>query len=98
MIPRIHKADLLKDDIWLVYFHDPSEKRFPIMRIVPVDEDPVSCPGGELWCKQFGCVPGDNIFTRAEPELLVEEGKETPEDWDWDDSDISWEEAPREAG
>lgn len=82
MIPRIHQAELLKEDIWLVYFYDPDEKRFPIMRIVPVDENPASCPGGEIWCKQFGCIPGDNIFTRAEPVLLLEEGTEVPEDWE----------------
>lgn len=72
MIPRIHQAEKLKDDLWLVYFVDPDEPRFPIMRIVPVDENPVSCPGGELWCKQFGCVPGDNVFTRAKTEILVQ--------------------------
>lgn len=78
MIPKIHQAELLKEDLWLVYFFDPDEPRFPIMRVVPVDENPKSCPGGELWCKQFGCVPGDNVFTRAKPELLVEDGKEAP--------------------
>lgn len=79
MIPRIHQAELIKEDSWLIWFFDPDEKRFPIIKIVPVDENPETCPGGELWCKQFGCVPGDNVFTRAEPELLVEEGKEAPE-------------------
>ncbi len=79
MIPRIHQADLLKEDLWLVYFQDPDEPRFPIMRVVPVDENPVSCPGGKLWCEQFGCVPGDNVFTRAKTEILLEEGQELPE-------------------
>lgn len=83
MIPRFHQVELLKDDMWLVYFFDPEEKRFPIMRIVPTTENPISCPGGELWCKQFGCVPGDNVFTRAEPELLVEEGTEIPAEWEF---------------
>lgn len=92
MIPRIHQAELLKEDMWLVYFIDPNESRFPIMRIVPTTENPETCPGGELWCKQFGCVPGDNVFTRAEPELLLEEGVELPEDWEapWEDSDEVW--------
>jgi hypothetical protein len=79
MIPRIHQAELIKEDMWLIWFHDPDEPRFPIMRIVPVDENPVSCPGGELWCKQFGCIPGDNVFTRGEPTILVQEGQELPE-------------------
>lgn len=78
MIPVIHQADQLKEDMWLVYFFVPDEPRFPIMRVVPTDENPISCPGGEIWCKQFGCVPGDNVFTRAEPEMLVEEGVEIP--------------------
>lgn len=86
MIPRIHQAELLKEDLWLIYFISPDEPRFPIMLIVPVDENPATCPGGKLWCKQFGCIPGDNVFTRAEPEILVEEGKEAP-GWDdgWDE-------------
>lgn len=79
MIPRIHQVDQLKEDLWLVYFTDPNEPRFPIIRIVPVDENPVSCPGGEIWCKQFGCIPGDNIFTRSETEILLEEGQKLPE-------------------
>ncbi len=78
MIPRIHQAELLKEDLWLIYLQDPDEPRFPIMRVVPVDDNPVSCPGGEIWCKEFGCVPGDNVFTRAKTELLVEEGQEIP--------------------
>lgn len=78
MIPRIHSAELLKEDLWLVFFHDPEESRFPIAKIVPVDENPTTCPGGKLWCEQFGCVPGDNVFTRAKAELLVEEGTEVP--------------------
>lgn len=93
MIPQIHQAELLNENFWLVHFHDPSEKRFPIMRVVPTTENPVSCPGGELWCKQFGCVPGDNVFTRAAPEVLLEEGQELPEDWEspWEDDIDSWE-------
>lgn len=79
MIPRILQADQLKEDLWLVYFQDPDEPRFPIMRVVPVDENPVSCPGGELWCKQFGCIPGDNVFTRADTELIEVEGQKLPE-------------------
>lgn len=86
MIPKIHQAELIKEDLWLVYFFDPDETRFPIMRVVPADENPVSCPGGELWCKQFGCVPGDNVFTRAKPELLVEEGQEAPV---WEDLEVA---------
>jgi hypothetical protein len=87
MIPRILQAELLKEDLWLVYFRVAEESRFPIMRVVPTTENPISCPGGELWCKQFGCVPGDNVFTRAEPTLLLEEGVEVPEDWEapWED-------------
>lgn len=90
MIPKIHQAELLATDVpmWLVYFHDPDETRFPIMRLVPIDENPPACPGGILWCKQFGCVPGDNVFTRATPELILEEGQEVPEDWE-----APWEEA-----
>lgn len=92
MIPKIHKAELLKDDLWLVYFYDSEEPRFPIMRIVPTTENPASCPGGALWCKQFGCVPGDNVFTRAKPELLVEEGTEVPTDWEapWENENTEW--------
>lgn len=91
MIPRIHQAELLKEDLWLVYFYDPDQPRFPIMRIVPVDENPISCPGGELWCKQFGCVPGDNVFTRAEPEVLLEEGQELPDGWEAPWENEAWE-------
>lgn len=91
MIPRIHQAELLKEDMWLIYFFDPAEKRFPIMRVVPVDENPETCPGGELWCKQFGCVPGDNVFTRATPEVLLEEGQEVPEDWEAPWENEAWE-------
>lgn len=82
LIPRIHNAERLKDDLWLVRFYDPDETRFPILRVVPTDDSPASCPGGELWCKQFGCIPGDNVFTRAEPELLLEEGTKVPEGWE----------------
>lgn len=96
MIPRIHQAELLKEDMWLVYFKDESEPRFPIMRVVPTTETPTSCPGGILWCEQFGCVPGDNVFTRADPEVLLEDGQELPEDWEapWeetDSQDYTWE-------
>lgn len=95
MIPRIHQAELLATDVptWLVYFHDPAETRFPIMRLVPINENPPVCPGGILWCQQFGCVPGDNVFTRATPELILEEGQKVPEDWEapWDET--TWEEA-----
>jgi hypothetical protein len=90
MLPRIHQAELLNTEVpmWLVYFHDPDETRFPIMRLVPTNENPPVCPGGILWCQQFGCIPGDNVFTRATPELLLEEGQEVPEDWK-----APWEEA-----
>lgn len=92
MIPRINSAELLKEDMWLVFFNVPDEPRFPIMRVVPTTENPTSCPGGELWCKQFGCVPGDNVFTRAEPVLLLEEGQEVPEGWEapWDENEEVW--------
>lgn len=79
MILSIIQAELLEEvNMWLVYLHVPEESRFPIMRMIPADENPVSCPGGELWCKEFGCVPGDNVFTRSEPTVLVEEGQEIP--------------------
>ena len=79
MILSIHQAEFLEDvNMWLVYFFVPDESRFPIMRMIPADENPVSCPGGEIWCKEFGCIPGDNVFTRAKPEILLEEGYEIP--------------------
>lgn len=92
MIPRILQAELIKEDMWLIWFHDPNEPRFPIIRVVPVDENPTTCPGGEIWCKQFGCVPGDNIFTRSEPELIIEEGAKIPDDWEapWDSDECEW--------
>lgn len=71
MIPRITSAELIKEDLWLIYLRDPDEPRFPLPRMVPAGENPSFCPGGELWCKQFGCVLGDNVFTRAEPEVLL---------------------------
>lgn len=92
MIPNVHQAELLQEDTWLVHFWVPDEKRFPIMRLVPTTENPKSCPGGELWCRQFGCVPGDNVFTREDPELLVEKGEEVPV-WDeaWENDETIYE-------
>lgn len=87
----IHSAELvdtLWEPMWLIYFRVPGT-RFPIARFVSIDY-PKSCLGG-LWCEDFGCIPGDNVFTRANPEILLEEGQELPEDWEPD-----WEEAAQE--
>lgn len=85
MILSIHSAELLETlggPMWLVYFYVP-DTRFPIMRMIPAGQ-PTVCPGG-MWCEDFGCVPGDNVFTRAETELLVEEGTEVPAEFNKDE-------------
>lgn len=83
MIPRIHSAELVQtplEEMWIIYFHVPEQPRFAQVRMVPVGQ-PKTCPGG-MWCKDFGCVPGKNVFTEAEPEILVEVGTNDPSNWE----------------
>lgn len=77
MIPYLVSAELVKEGLWwMVFFVDPNGLRFPMMKLVPVSETPASCPGGEMWCKQFNCDSKLNVFTAAEP-VVLQEGLET---------------------
>lgn len=76
MIPSIVGAMMLNDEVWLVTVECGEE--VPMPRYVPTTETPKVCPGGPMWCAQFGCELGVNNFTRSKPTILVEEGKEAP--------------------
>lgn len=79
MLISIISATQINDEVWLVNVSVDGEPALP--RMVPTSENPKVCPGGPIWCKQFGCELGVNSFTAAEPVMLTEEGKEAPT-WD----------------
>ncbi len=50
MILRITKAQLINEDMWLVWLNSgPYEA--PVTRLIPAVDHPEKCPGG-IWCEE----------------------------------------------
>lgn len=64
MLIRILDAQLVREDMWMVWFKGDEKDKFPMARLVPVGE-PKVCPGG-AWCKDFNCEENLKKFREAE--------------------------------
>lgn len=64
IILKILSAELVREDMWMVWIKADDKDKFPQARLIPVGE-PKVCPGGP-WCKDFNCEENLKKFKEAE--------------------------------